>query len=237
MATAHFHDILQVIPVLQDKSLVRQLLFCTVHEQERRIVMKAAMFVVFAVSFAAAAGQIAVDPCSVQEKDPEWLVYDDGTAAWMGWGGMLRGVWFNVEDFNPSGAGAIVSQTEFWFYHHSSFPWDTSDFYAEVWNGDSTGPIDRLDQTQATAVPFAPVIVTYDPAIVCEAEFWVLVSTELSSGGWPSSLSDGTPGTHSFYSDGSSWVPWEMGDYFIRACAEITLALDNTTWGELKTVF
>ena len=188
--------------------------------------MKAVMLVVFAVSFVALAGQIAVDPCSVQEKDPEWLVYDDG-------------VWFNVKDFNPSGAGAIISQVEFWFYHHASYPWDTSDFYAEIWSGDSTCPISLLNQTQTTAVHYAPVVVTYDPAIVCEAEFWVFVNTEMSSGGWPAILGDGTPGTHSFFSDDFTvWDPWgDMGDYFIRAYGEIALALDNTTWGELKTVF
>jgi len=201
--------------------------------------MKAAMLVVFAVSFVALAGQIAVDPCSVQEKDPEWLVYDDGTAAWLSWGGMYRGVWFDVKDFNPSGAGAIISQVEFWFYHHASYPWDTSDFYAEIWSGDSTCPISLLNQTQTTAVHYAPVVVTYDPAIVCEAEFWVFVNTEMSSGGWPAILGDGTPGTHSFFSDDFTvWDPWgDMGDYFIRAYGEIALALDNTTWGELKTVF
>jgi len=199
--------------------------------------MKAAMLVVFAVSFAAPAGQIAVESGSVQEKDSDWLVYDDGTAAWLTWGGGYRGVWFDVKDFNPSGAGAIVSQVEFWFNHHASYPWDTSDFYAEIWDGNSTGPVTLLNQTQATAVHYAPVTVTYDPAIVCETEFWVLENPEMSSGGWPSILSDGTPGTHSFFSDGLSWELLDSGDYFIRAYAEITLALNNTTWGELKTVF
>ncbi|MCK5785778.1 MAG: hypothetical protein KAH54_04360, partial [Candidatus Sabulitectum sp.] len=123
--------------------------------------MKLTMFAVFLLTIVALAEQIAVDPGHVPEKDPDWLLYDDGTAAWLTWGGMYRGVWFNIQDFNPSAAGTMIYQSEFWFYHHSSYPWDTSDFYAEVWNGDSAGPTSLLDQTLAAAVHYAPVYVTY----------------------------------------------------------------------------
>ncbi|MCD6587454.1 MAG: hypothetical protein J7K88_02790 [Candidatus Fermentibacteraceae bacterium] len=60
----------------------------------------------------------------------------------------------------------------------------------------------------------------------------------MSSGGWSSTLSDGTPGTHSFFSDDFIiWEPWgDMGDYFVRA-GMLEWALANTTWGSVKAAF
>ena len=191
------------------------------------------------VAMVAVAGQISVDPDPVAERNSDWLVYDDGTASWLTWGGMYRGVWFNVDDFFPGAAGASIYQSEFWFYHHSSYPWDTSDVYLEIWNGDNMGPVTQLDQTMVTAVHYAPVYATYTPPLAAEQEFWALANTEMSAGGWPSTLGDGTPGTHSYSSDDFIiWEPWGvMGDFFVRIYVEPVMSLDNSTWGGLKTIF
>ena len=89
-----------------------------------------------------------------------------------------------------------------------------------------------------TAVHYAPVYAVSPTPFYSEQEFWALANTEMSAGGWPSLLSDGTPGTHSFFSDDFIiWEPWgDMGDYFVRVEADLT-ALDNSTWASLKAAF
>jgi len=200
--------------------------------------MKKAIAILAVLSLAAFAGQVAVNLGPTPQKDADWLVYDDGTAHWLTWGGMYRGVWFDVQDFVPGTTGAAIEQSEFWFYHHSSYPWDTSDVYLEIWNGDNTAPVTQLDQTMVTAVHYAPVTASYATPLAGEQNFWALANTEMSSGGWPATLGDNTAGTHSFFSDDFIiWEPWgDLGDYLVRVYATPG-ALDNSTWGSLKAAF
>lgn len=212
--------------------------------------MKKAIAILAVLSLAAYAGQIAVEMGTVPEKDADWLVYDDGTFNWLTWGGTYRGVWFNTEDFVPGTIGAEVQQAEMWFYHHASYPWDSSDFYMELWNGDAMGPMMQLDQTMVTALHLAPVYADYDPAMETEQNFWSLANTEMSAGGWPSLLGDDSQGglwggaAHSLFSDDFIvWEPWVIGagpcNYFISVYADLIIggAFDNTSWGSLKTAF
>jgi len=185
------------------------------------------------------AKQVPVDFITICESNTDCLQYDDGTPGWITWGGVYRGVWFNVNDFYPEAVGTLIYQSEFWFYHHASYPWDTCDVYLEVWNGDLAGPTTLLDRTLATATHYSPVFVPYIPPLEAETEFCLLVNTELSAGCWPGIIGDGTPGTHSFYGDDFTvWEPWGvMGDYFIRVYIDANLELSQTSWGSLKLVF
>ncbi|MCK5787321.1 MAG: hypothetical protein KAH54_12290 [Candidatus Sabulitectum sp.] len=197
------------------------------------------MLILGLVTLTVFAGQIAVNLDPVPGNDADWLVYDDGTAAWITWAGTYRGVWFNIEDFAPGAGTAFIEESEFWFYHPTGmYSWTISDVYLEVWNGDAEAPVTRLDQTMATAVHYAPVFVEYSPSLEAEGNFWGITNTEMDDGGWPSNLGDGTPGTHSFFTDDFIvWEPWgEYGDLFVRI-AVTSLSLDNATWGSLKATF
>ncbi len=57
-----------------------------------------------------------------------YLQYDDSTAGWISWGEQCKGVWFNTDDFIPGMTGFALDFSEYWFYHHASYPWDVSDF-------------------------------------------------------------------------------------------------------------
>jgi len=186
------------------------------------------------------AESIRVDPVHAESStDSEYLQYDDGAINWLTWGGTYRGVWFNTDDFVPGMSGFLLDFSEYWMYHHSSHPWDTSDFYAEVWNGGDVGPVELLDRTLVTAAHFTGIIVYYPP-LLAETDFWALENTELSSGGWPAIIGDsGSSGTaHSFLSDNFIlWEPWGNSDMFIRCGGEFPTALENSTWAGIKTVF
>ena len=200
------------------------------------MIMKMFVVILVVLSQVVFAGQISVDLDPVQRTDGDWFRYDSGTAKWLTWGGMYRGVWFNTEDFVPGMGGWEIAQSEFWFYHHASYPWDTSDVYIEIWNGDSMAPVTQLDQTTVTAVHYAPVYAIYPAFILIEANFWAIANTEMSAGGWPASLGDEFPEGHSFYSDDNIiWEPW-IGDYFV-AVEPCIYALTGTTWGSLKVAF
>ncbi len=206
--------------------------------------MKTAVTILFLLSLTAFAGtQVAVDLDPIVRTDADWLSYDNGTAQWFTWGGVYRGVWFNMEDFTPGAIGAYVEQSEFWFYHHSSYPWDTSDFYAELWNGTAPNMTNMLDQTTVTAAHYAPVYATYGTPITTEANFWCFSNTEMSSGGWPSNLGDaGSSGVaHSYNGDTTSLAPWVAGgqncNYFISVLVEPMTSLSRTTWGSMKALF
>jgi hypothetical protein len=182
------------------------------------------LFFLLSVCFA---GSVRIDPIPVagSQSDQDYLQYDDGSAQWLSWDGMYRGVWFNTDDFVPSMLGFDLDFTEYWMYHHASYPWDISDFFAEVWDGSISRPLDSLNQTQITAIHYAPVIANYNPQVSAETQFWALENTEMSTGGWPSMLGDGSPPysvDHSYYSaDFFIWEPWSdgslRGDFFIRA--------------------
>jgi hypothetical protein len=190
------------------------------------------------------AGQVRVTPGSTGPTDTDILQYDDGTYNWLVWGGMYRGMWFNTQDFDPGSYVFYLEQMEYWFYEHPSYPWDTDQFYSEIWNGDDMGPLVQLAQGIVTALHVSPVYHTFDPALVCEQNFWGLDNSEMSAGGWPSILASGTymgPPEHSYSSD--DFIVWEpfpsdpyYGDWFIRAHGEFQ-SLNSTTWGAVKALF
>jgi hypothetical protein len=204
--------------------------------------MKKAIAILAVLSIAAFAGEIVVNLGPTPEKDADWLQYDNGSAWWLTWGGMYRGVWFNAEDFTTESVSSVgIQQAELWFYHSSSRPWDISDFYCEIWNGDAMGPVTQLDQTLITAIHYSPVYADYSPEMIAEPNFWCLINTEMSAGGWPSVLGDSIASSaeNSFFSDDFIvWEPWGMGNYFIRIYADVPYySIDNTTWGSLKATF
>ncbi len=199
--------------------------------------MKRVLLVLGALAVAAfAANSLQLErPLYIPSTDDN-LSYDDGSANWLTWGGLYRGVWFNLDDFGLSG-GWNAENTEYWFYHHSSYPWDVASFYGEMYNGDASTPTTQLNQTSITATHYAAVYATYSTPVVAEDNFWVLINSEMSSGGWPSVLGDPTYTTdHSFFSDDFIvWEPWGMGDYFIRT--EGYAALSSETWGAIKALY
>jgi len=188
------------------------------------------------------AGNIVVDLPGGSGGNFGELTYFNGTPHWLTWGGMYRGTWFNTEDFMPGSFGINLEQMEYWFYESTNTdPWDTDDVYSEVWNGDQTGPLVLLEQGIVTAPHYAPCFHTFDPELPVEQNFWALINTEMSAGGWPSVLGDWSmPGDagHSFFSDDFIvWEPWgEMGEYYIIA-HEGSWSLDAVTWGALKALF
>lgn len=198
----------------------------------------AALVTVLAASIAFAAGGVLLDhPLYVPGADAEYeLTYDDGSAYWLSWSGLYRGVWFHLDDFGMS--GWVATHSEFWFYHHSNYPWDTSSFYGLLYDGGSSGPGMMFDETSVTALHYAPCMVTLTPSVYFNDDFWVLVNSEMSAGGWPSILEDYSAGAtdHSFQSDDfSAWAPSPHGDYFIRSVWYN--GLDSETWGAIKTLF
>lgn len=193
--------------------------------------MKRVLFVLGALAVAAfAANTVQLDrPLYIPGTDAT-LSYDDATANWLTWGGLYRGVWFNVTDFGTTGTWE-ADNTEFWFYHSSNYPWDVTSFYAEIFNGGVSGPdASALNQTSVTATHYTAAYANYSSPVICEDQFWVIVDTDMSSGGWPSLLSDNTSQgvDHSFYSDDFIvWQPWVPS----------TVGLARTTWAEVKTLF
>jgi len=183
-------------------------------------------------------------------KYADWLTYNDGTPNWICWEGQYRGVWFNTADFLPGGGSLELENTEVWFYHSTSYLWDTGETYIEFWNGGSTAPEILLEQFTIIAVHYAPVCFDHSPDwIPVEQEFWIIQNTELSSGGWPSMLGDGSNLTipHSMISDNMIlWEPfviesWGGSELFISTSGAYPwqhgAALDACSWGSLKTVF
>jgi hypothetical protein len=168
------------------------------------------------------------------------LTYYNGTANWFTWAGMYKGTWFNTQDFMPGSTGYLMNHVEYWFYEHSNYPWDTDQFFSEVWNGEHTGPQSFLLQNVVTAFHFAPCYHVIIPDLLTEQHFWCVINTEMSDGGWPSILGDWSmPGDagHSFHSD--DFVVWEsFGDYGEFAImAERWVSIETTTWGSLKALF
>jgi hypothetical protein len=206
--------------------------------------MKISLVLVIAAAAVLSAGSIQLDrPLPISRTD--WsFQYDDGTANWLTWGGLYRGTWFNLADFG-GGGGTELANLEYWFFHHASYPWDVSSFYAELYDGDAAAPTTQLNQTSVTAIHYAPVHAFYPSGIYVDANFWGLINSEMSAGGWPSILGDNTPNpvSHSFFSDDFIvWEPWIIGgstanDYFIRAEESIWPGLNESTWGSIKTLF
>ena len=162
------------------------------------------------------------------------LFYDDGTFGGMSNG--LSGVWFHTEDFFSSASTIQLTGVEMWFYHHSSYPWDTAEFYLEIWSGDDESFLEeQLYQSLETAIHYSPVLVDVSQEnITVGSDFWILENTELSAGGWPSAILDGSPPIipHSYGNEG--WII--TGDMFFRCFAD-ELSIESISWGALKTVF
>ena len=165
------------------------------------------------------------------------LSYHDSIPQGATWTGMYRGTWFHVEDFVPGTSEFLVEWVDLWFHQYASNPWDTNQFFVELWNGDGTGPVEFLAREQATAL-LQPAVtrVYFDPPVETGPDFWCLLNTELSAGGWPSVLFDDTPSGHSFYSGILSWEQQFQGDYFFSVGND-TEALKHTSWGGLKVIF
>ncbi len=197
--------------------------------------MKIILLILVAAA-AATAGSIRLDrPVSVPNTDAT-LSYDDGTAYWINWSGLYKGVWFHLADFGIN--SWTTTQSELWFYHHSYYPWDTGSFYCELLSGDGLGPVTDIDQTSLTALHYAPCYASYDSSIPLSSDFWIVANSELSSGGWPSLLGDGSPRTppRSFTSsEFIVWTPWTNGDFLVRSGWNV--ALDSETWGAIKTLY
>ena len=201
----------------------------------------AAMFssLMLAASFAA---QPAGGDLPAVESD--WLTYANQDPGWLCWEGILRATWFNVEDFYSGSAEWELQKVAIWFTHSSELPWDTSQFYTEVWSGDQSGPQQLVDQTLTTALSGTPTIVEYPTLLSPGSDFWVVISTEFSAGGWPSNFCDsGSTQTipHSFNSDDFvNWNAWEPGgelaNYMIQILPVVE-ALDPLSWAALKKVF
>jgi len=203
------------------------------------------------VSFMVFVAMLAADPevCPSPETSgfipspgDTWLQYDNGSPAWLTWSGPYKGVWFNTEDFIPGSTGFQIDAVEAWFYHSSNNPWDTSEYMMEMRTGDLQGPSGILASETGTAVHYAPSYTEYEPAVAAGTNFWCMLNTEMSAGGWPSMLLDsGTPSfpPHSYFSDGITLVPFLIGDkfcnLFIRAGG--MSALEQWSWGSLKAIF
>ena len=176
-----------------------------------------------------------VDPFPVEGGPTDGVfAYDDGSAFWLIWDGTSRGGWFDLEDFVPGACAAEVDSLEFWFYHNSSFPWDTASFLAEVYSGDEGGPATLIAQVSVPAEHYAPCYAVFDPPLEVPVDFWVVVNTEMSGGGWPSLLMDDGP---NFTGAQHSFPLGDMGDYLIRVRGDALSGLSRSTWGRLKTLF
>ncbi len=181
----------------------------------------------------------------------DWAHYDNGTPSWLCYEQQYRGVWFNLQDFIPGiSDGMELENTEVWFYHDTSYPWDTAETYIEFWNGTSSGPTEFIEQHTVTAQHYTPTSIDHSPDwVVIDAQFWVIQNTELSLGGWPSLLGDDSdnPIAHSMVSDNMSlWEPFTGLDgtgseFFISTYPEYPWAhgadLTPHSWGSLKVIF
>jgi len=195
-----------------------------------------------------AAGNIRIPEAGGWTPPVDGMTYFDGTPWWLSWDGLYRGTWFNAAEFYGYPTSYYIQESEMWFYHHSSYPWDTSEVWFHVYNGDQMAPVDELDQTQTTAAHCSAVEVVYDPGISCEQNFWVIANTEMSGGGWPSLIGDNTANywgeDHSFYSeDFIVWEPWVIqgpvsNDYWMATEPEPwNPGFQSATWGAVKTLY
>lgn len=165
------------------------------------------------------------------------LAYHDGTPAWLSWGGTYRGTWFDIEDFIPGSSGFTVEWVDIWFFESPFFPWDSDQATVELWNGNQSGPVEFLASQPLTAQPEGTTRVYFDPPVETGPDFWSIINTEQSSGGYPSLLSDGSPGEHSYFSDDYLiWEQYNQGEYFISV-GNSCESLCRLSWGSLKTVF
>ena len=185
------------------------------------------------------------DPVAGRPGTDDMLQYDDGTSYWIVSGADYYGTWFDLTDFMP-GSSPIYYEcyyTEWWFYHHTSLPWDTDQIVIELWTGDVTGPATNLSTDIITALHNSPVFVTYVTPVLTGTDFWMIANTTVYSiNGVPSVLYDQydnwTGTAHSFNDMG----PVVMGGYEVDAlfragCTWVGLELENESWGAIKGLF
>jgi len=174
---------------------------------------------------------------AVPPQPPDIFFYDDGCPSWITWAGTYRGVWFGLSDFYPEPYNTQLLSSEMWFYHLSEFPWDTSEFSCELWSGDEGYPICEIASVSGIAQHYCAVTCQFNEQPCVPEVFWIILNTEQSTGGWPSSISDGTipsSGTdHSFFSNGFIvWEPWT-----IQGSTCYPMKLESQSWGSLKNLF
>ncbi len=170
---------------------------------------------------------------------PDELTYHDGNPFWLSWSGRYRATWFSTFDFTTTCLGCTIEGAELWFYHHIEYPWDTSDFYLELWEGDIDHPTSQLESNLLVASHYAPVMHSFSSSPMVDYCFWIIVNTELSTGGWPSNLVDSgsnfTGETRSFVTDDEQffiWEPWTSDE----ECTFL-VPIERNSWGRLKTIF
>ncbi|PIE51951.1 hypothetical protein CSA37_09240 [Candidatus Fermentibacteria bacterium] len=197
------------------------------------------VMIVLAAAYLFADGSFEKPAYGESEDSLEWLSYCNGTPEWVIWEGTWRGTWFNLEDFYSGSTEGSVQQASLWFYHYSSYPWDTSDITVELWSGDVSGPELLLDSRVMTASHMTPCFVTYDPQIEVPGNFWCLLCPEFSSGGWPSMITDNAQNEfpHSFTASGPLINGSGYCNYFIYLLMGLNNSLEVNSWGRLKTVF
>ena len=180
----------------------------------------------------------------------DMLQYDDGTPYWIIYNAKAYGTWFDVQDFSSSAGGFEVESVEWWFYHHSSLPWDTEDATLELWtsNEDNSAPGEKKkDDVVEGVVSDAATVVTYDPPIALPRNFWAVFNADAhSSEGYPSPLSDKTANStgvdHTFATgDFLVWDPITAAeinvDLIVRVSGNFTEALDDESWGTIKGLY
>ncbi len=174
---------------------------------------------------------------TIPTQPPDIFFYDDRCPSWITWAGTYRAVWFGLSDFFPEPYDTHLLSTEMWFYHLSEFPWDTSEFSSELWLGNNGYPINEISSVGGIAQHYCAVTCQFNEQPWVTDLFWIILNTEQSTGGWPSSISDGTipsSGTdHSFYSnDFIVWAPWT-----IQVSTSYPMKLESQSWGSLKKLF
>lgn len=206
--------------------------------------MKVILVLCLAAVFAYAVDSYEIEnPVSGGTGTDDLLQYDDGSAAWILAASTFYGTWFDYTDFAP---GATVADpcrsTEWWFYHHDSYPWDTDQIVVELWNGDDvTGPLTNLTSDVITALHYAPVTVNYSTPVPIELNFWMWANTTVySTQGLPSGIYDQynnwTGIAHSFCDDGPVIMGGYAVDAFFRAdCYDVSL--EGESWGAIKGLF
>lgn len=190
------------------------------------------------------------DPVTVITGTDDMLQYDDGISYWVVSGAAYYGTWFDITDFMPGGSSPwyfVCDYTEWWFYHHTSLPWDTDQIVLDLWAGDVTGPATNLSTDTITALHNSPTIVNYGTPVIPGNDFWMIANTTAYSiNGVPSVLYDQfnnfTGTAHSFYNQtGLAWEPVVRAGYEIDALFRVdghgVNSLNSESWGAIKSLF
>lgn len=164
--------------------------------------------------------------------------------------GTYRAMYFDITDFQPYPATGRITGLRLYSFEWIHHPWDTSEFYFEVWSGDENGPDEKLFSEQATAYHLAPTFIgTLQDSLYVGPTFWVVQNTEISANGSPSLCGDsgGPDYLHSSFSsyDFVNWILWDPVpdtypyiDYKMEVCwVAAPQVLSAMTWGGVKALF